>query len=221
VSTFFPEHVDTTFLYPTTSTTYTGPLGTHEVPCHVSAAVAEIPKIDCPYPFVNPLAEGHLESCIQPCPVQAYDDGEYTAMWALSNGIGIVGFALNLFLACTWLIAGRRHLSDQPYQLKWCIFAGLSYGLVGTFPSLILKYDLPCECETEECMGTSMVCAINRFSIYVLLSILINLCALTYEIASAVNNATGYNNKTALNLMTTVLPMLLAALGFALEGGQI
>jgi hypothetical protein len=142
-------------------------------------------------------------------------------MWALSNGIGMVGFASNLFLACTWLIAGKSHLSEQPYQLKWCIFAGLAHGLVGTFPSLILKYDLPCECETEECTGTSIMCTINRFSIYVLLSILINLCALTYQIASAVKGATGHNNKTALNLVTTVVPILLAGLGFALEGYQI
>jgi hypothetical protein len=191
------------------------------VPCYVPGAAAEIPKIDCPHPFVNPLAEDHLESCIQPCPVQAYDDGEYTAMWALSNGIGIVGFALNMFLACTWFIAGKRHLSAQPFQLKWCIFAGLVYGLVGTFPSLIMKYDLPCECETEECTGTSTMCTINRFGIYVLLSVLINLCALTHQLASAVKDTTVHNNKMALNLMTTVVPILLAALGFALEGGQL
>ena len=218
VSIYFPEHVNTTFLYPVTSASYTGPLGTHEVPCHVPGAAAEIPKIDCPYPFVNPLAKDHLESCIQPCPVQAYDDGEYTTMWALSNGIGIVGFALNLFMACTWRIAGKRHRSDQPYQLNWCIFAGLAYGLMGTFPSLILKYDLPCECETEECTGTSLMCTVNRFSIYVLLSILINLCGLTYQIASAIVGATGHKNKSILNLLTTVVPALFAMLGFALEG---
>jgi hypothetical protein len=182
---------------------------------------AEIPKIDCPYDFVNPLAADHLESCIHPCPVQAHDESEHTTMWALSNGIEVVGFALNLFLACTWFIAGKRHLSDQPFQLKWCMFAGLVCALVGTFPSLILKHDLPCECETEECMGTSTMCAVNRFSIYVLLSILINLCALTCQLASAVKGASGHDNKTALNLTTTVVPMLLAALGFALEGDQL
>ena len=64
------------------------------------------------------------------------------------------------------------------------------------------------------------MCMINRFSIYVLLSVLINLCALTYQIASAVNGATGHDNKTALNWMTTIVPILLAALGFALEGDQ-
>jgi hypothetical protein len=71
---------------------------THEVACFVPGAVAEIPQVECPHPFVNPLAMDHVESCIQPCPVQAYNDGEYTFMWGLSMGVGLVGFALNLFM---------------------------------------------------------------------------------------------------------------------------
>ena len=71
---------------------------THEVACFVPGAVVEIPQVECPHPFVNPLAIDHVESCIQPCPVQAYNDEEYTFMWGLSMGIGLVGFALNLFM---------------------------------------------------------------------------------------------------------------------------
>jgi hypothetical protein len=115
-------------------------------------------------------------------------------MWVISNGIGVVGFLLNLFIAVTWSIAGKPRLSDQPYQFKWCIYAGLVYGCVGTLPSLILKYDLPCECGTEECLGDSTMCTINRVSMYELLSILINLCGLTYQIASTVAVATGHKN---------------------------
>ncbi len=38
-----------------------------------------------------------------------------------------------------------------PYQVKACVFAGLLNAIVGTLPSLIMKYDLPCsECNTEE-----------------------------------------------------------------------
>jgi hypothetical protein len=38
-----------------------------------------------------------------------------------------------------------------PYQVKACVFAGLLYSIVGTLPSFIMKYDLPCsECNTEE-----------------------------------------------------------------------
>jgi hypothetical protein len=78
--------------------------------------------------------------CIQACPVQAYTDGEYTTMWGISNGIGLIGFSFNLFMACTWLIAGKKHFDKVPYQLKFCVFAGLLFSLVATLPSLALKY---------------------------------------------------------------------------------
>ncbi len=71
-------------------------------------------------------------------------------MWGFSNGIGTVGLLLNLFMALTWTIADKRDLMKTPYQLKFCVFAGLLFGAVGTLPSFILKYDLPCTCETEE-----------------------------------------------------------------------
>ena len=73
---------------------------------------------------------------------------EYTLMWTTRNGIEVVGFFLNCFMASTWIIAGN--LSKQSFQVKYCVFAGLLYGLIATFPSLVLKYELPCECETEE-----------------------------------------------------------------------
>jgi hypothetical protein len=51
---------------------------------------------------------------------------------------------------CTWMMKGKRHLSQQPYQMQFCVFAGILYGLVETLPSLAMKYDLPCQCETQE-----------------------------------------------------------------------
>ena len=81
------------------STLYTLPDSTtREVACFVPGEITEIPQIECPHPFVNPLAIDHVESCIQPCPVQAYTDEEYTLMWGLSMGVGLVGFALNFFM---------------------------------------------------------------------------------------------------------------------------
>ena len=149
-SWFFPEHLDTSALYPAVSSIYAHADGTTaEVPCFVPGEVGAIPQIECPAPFVNPISED-MGGCIQACPVQAYTDGEYTVMWSVSNGIGLIGLFLNLFMACTWLIAGKEHFDSQPYQLKSCIFTGILFSLVGTLPSLVLKYDLPCECETEE-----------------------------------------------------------------------
>jgi hypothetical protein len=151
ISWLFPPNMETTFLYPEVSSKYTLPDGsTTDVACFVPGEAKETPKIECPFPFVNPVAKDHLESCIQPCPVQAYSKEEYTLMWVISNGVGLIGFLLNLFMACTMMIGGQHHISKQPHSLKFCVFAGCLFGLVGTIPSLALKYDLPCECETEE-----------------------------------------------------------------------
>ena len=137
-------------LYPEATSIYAFPNGsTQEVPCFIPGK-AEVQKADCPYPFVNPIADDHPESCIQPCPPAAYTDNEYTVMWAAANSIGLIGLCLNIFMACTWLIGGRRFLSDQPYQLKFCVFAGILHGAVETLPSLALKYNLACGCQTEE-----------------------------------------------------------------------
>jgi hypothetical protein len=165
-------------------------------------------------------------------------------MWGLSNGVGLVGLGLNLFLACTWLIAGRgKYFAKQPYQLKFCVFAGLLFGVVATLPSLALKYDLPCECATEEwyvflcctveswlrilqsCFytnfdstGSSTMCAINRASMYILLSILVNLCALTYQLVALIASGEQQNRrKSALKVVSTAVPILLGMLGYALE----
>jgi len=220
-SIHFPENVDTAALYPEKSFEYTLFDGTvRDVQCFIPGEAKEAARFGCPQPFVNPIDDNHVESCIQPCPVQAYTDEEYSVMWAISNGIGIIGLSLNLFMTCTWMIAGKRIRSKLPYQLKFCVFAGLLFGMLGTLPSLILKYDLPCECDTEECTGTSTVCAINRASIYILLSILINLCALTFKLAHAIVGSKRRLHQGTLNFFCTAIPILLAILGYALEGGS-
>jgi hypothetical protein len=150
MSVMFPPNLALDYLYPEASVTYTQDDGSIlDIACFIPG-VAEVQKVVCPLPFVNPLADDHLESCIQPCPVQAYTDDEYTLMWGFSNGIGVVGLSLNVFMAATWANGSRNEFSALPYQLKVCVFAGILYGLVGTLPSLVMKYGLPCACETEE-----------------------------------------------------------------------
>jgi hypothetical protein len=91
--------MDTSSLFPNASSTYTDSNGiVHNVPCFIPGEAPDAGEIKCPYPFVNPLADDHLASCIQPCPVQAYTDEEYTWMWGISNGIAIVGFSMNVFM---------------------------------------------------------------------------------------------------------------------------
>ncbi len=51
---------------------------------------------------------------------------------------------------CRWL-GGKKVFLAVPCQVQACVFSGLLYSIVGTLPSLIMKYDLPCsECTTEE-----------------------------------------------------------------------
>ena len=150
LSSNFPPNLALDYLYPEASVTSTQGDGSFfDVACF-TPGVVEVQKVICPLPFVNPLADDNLESCIQPCPVQAYTDDEYTLMWGFSNGIGVVGLSLNVFMAATWAMGSRKEFSALPFQLKVCVFAGILYGLVGTLPSLVMKYELPCACETEE-----------------------------------------------------------------------
>jgi hypothetical protein len=56
MSIYFPSNLETTFLYPQTSSVYTHADGTtHDVTCFVPKA-AEIPKVECPHPFGKSLA---------------------------------------------------------------------------------------------------------------------------------------------------------------------
>jgi hypothetical protein len=48
-------------------------------------------------------------------------------------------------------LGGKKVFLAVPYQVKACVFSGLLYAIVGTLPSLIMKYELPCsKCNTEE-----------------------------------------------------------------------
>jgi hypothetical protein len=63
------------------------------------------------------------------------------------------------------------------------------------------------------------MCAINRMSMYILLSILINLCALTYQLVALIAGGSNKHkmNQGALNVLSTAVPILLGILGYALE----
>jgi hypothetical protein len=85
MSLMFPPHLALDYLYPEASVTHTQDDGSFlDVACF-TPEMAEVQKVACPLPFVNPRADDHLESCIQPYPVQAYTDDEYTLMWGFSQ----------------------------------------------------------------------------------------------------------------------------------------
>ncbi len=62
------------------------------------------------------------------------------------------------------------------------------------------------------------MCAVNRASIYVLLSIMTNLSALTFQIVTAILWGEKSTNKTLLKVLPTVVPIILLIIGYSLEG---
>jgi hypothetical protein len=111
------------------------------------------------------------------------------------TSLAIIDLLSALALLATWAISKKGEFQSTPYQLKFCVFASLLYGVMETLPSLFLKFDLPCGCETEEwCVsvpffaticygllafdpspfmfysstGDGTMCWINRGSVYIL-----------------------------------------------------
>lgn len=149
----FPRFMTSELLYPEEFSIYTGPDGvSYEVPCHVPGQADVFDEIICSPPFVNSILPETNRACVHACPVSQFSEEEYTTMWAVFSGIGMCSLALNLFMVGTWKLAGWR---QTPFQLKSCVYFGLLYGIVETIPTLILKFDLPCEHPTEEEIGSS------------------------------------------------------------------
>jgi hypothetical protein len=138
-------------LFPESTSTYSINGVQHHVPCTIAGqARGATAKIECPNPFVLPIDPNNAKSCVGPCPPPAYTHDEYSLMWMIFSVIGLLGFLLNIFMAATWTISGKRHFKDIAVQLKACVGFGLLYGLTSTLPVVCLKFDLPCSCETEE-----------------------------------------------------------------------
>jgi len=115
----WPRNMDTRELYPEKTSKYTFSSGISvEVDCFTLEKEVEIAKIECPDKFVNPVNPNHLKPCIKPCPVAAYSDFEYTLMWVSAGLIGLLGWKLNVFMALTWCVGGKRLFRTVPYQLK-------------------------------------------------------------------------------------------------------
>jgi hypothetical protein len=62
------------------------------------------------------------------------------------------------------------------------------------------------------------MCSINRLSIYLLLAIMVNLSLLTYSLVSLIFRRDKSTSKKLLNLLSTVVPLILTIVGYALDG---
>ena len=83
----YPMGMGTDAMFPEVSAVFTDPVtGTsHDVACYIPGVEAEIEDVVCPFPFVRPNDKGNPRPCIQPCPVSAYSEDEYTLMWTLAT----------------------------------------------------------------------------------------------------------------------------------------
>ena len=146
-STFFPRGMATDALFPSTFSVYTDPdTGIlYESPCYTPNAEAVVESVVCPSPFLPPMTDKWRgkANCIKPCPVQAYSDDEYRAMWIISSAPACLGLLCNIFMALTWYIGGKKIFKSNPFYMKMCVGCGLLYGIVDTLPVLILGEELP------------------------------------------------------------------------------
>jgi hypothetical protein len=188
LSVDFPPNVDGAALYPEEFSKYTTEEGgVYDVQCFVPGEEPEAAAFVCPFPFVSPV-EGYTgSSCVKACPVPAYTAEEYDSMWVAYAVPSTIGFALNLFMGITWAVGGKKTFKSQPFPIKLCVIGGLLYGCIDTIPVLALKFDLPCSTETEEGIGSSALCAINRSSRYILLAIMCSLACLAYGLFAAIS----------------------------------
>ena len=217
----FPRFMSSNMLYPEAFSTYTGPDGvSHEVPCTIPGQ-ADVFKATCPDLFVNAFFPETNRGCVYACPV-SYDVNQFTiddynTMWTVFVTIGMCSFFLNMFMVCTWELAGFRKVNEMPFQLKACVFLGILYGVVETLPSLFLKFDLPCVNETVEEVGSSVMCYVNRSGQYILLGIMVNLCTLTAEIYRALANMTSHESHMIVNVLSTGIPFLFMVIAYILD----
>jgi hypothetical protein len=213
----FPYGMSRDSLYPVEASVFSHVDGNeYDVPCFVPGNKDAIVDLEpCPHPYVRPVGG----VCSDPCPSNAYSMSEWNAMWLHASIPSTVGLLLNLFLALTWCMGGVKHRKHIQFQLKVCVALAIVYGIVDTAPVLFLKFNLACECSTSECVGTSLACAINRSSIFILLGIMVNLCGLTYALYATLDDAGGrpHFKRAAVDKACLVVPVVFVVLGYAFD----
>jgi len=213
----FPKGMTAGDLYPQAFSTFTTPDEVvHEVSCFEPALDPPYSLPQCPDGWVSPIDKYNVKPCVKPCISAAYSDSQYDIMWGIASFCGVCGAVLNGYMALTWFLGGSKVFDAVPFQLQFCVFAGLLYTPIVTLPALLIKNDVACDdCKTEECAGESWVCALNRSGVYVLFGILLNLCVLTHKMLGALGAGKGGNSKNkAAQVVGVGYPVLLVTLAY-------
>jgi hypothetical protein len=122
-------------MFPETTMEYTDPSSNvaHTLSCYIPGIEPKVASIVCPDPFVRPIDGNHPANCIQPCPVSAYTNQQYTGMWMVSSVVATCGLCLNLFMILTWSLGTKRDFAAIRFQIRSCVIGGVLYGLVRSF----------------------------------------------------------------------------------------
>jgi hypothetical protein len=142
----------------------------------------------CPEPFVVNtgivFADGSSSQrfCVAPCPSFVYTRDEYQSMWYGFIVIGLFALFLNLFQSWELLSnlvfrnAYAEALGSRKCKnafLYWIVLLSVLHGIVVVLPAAILFDDVPCgDCGTELCFGESMLCQLNKLSVFLTTAIL-------------------------------------------------
>jgi len=120
-------------------------------------------------------------------------------------------------MALTWSLANTRERKGINAQLRLGVWLGILYGVVDAIPVSAWKHDVPCSCETEECLGSSLPCIINRSSVYILLAIMTNLALLTFDLYRVVKDPNAKRQTKTLDWLALLIPFVLMVVGYAVD----
>ena len=105
---FFPRNMAKSELYPEESSVYTFPDGsTHDVACSNRFSL-EGDSIECPGRFVPSTKTDSNAACVMTCPISAFTNEEYNAMWL---GVVVPGFPLPLLRLALLVCHSSANLS--------------------------------------------------------------------------------------------------------------
>jgi len=221
----YPIFMKAGAMYPEDSSTYELDGVELEVQC-TRRFSKEAEAVDCPEPFLPPISPDSTAACTGPCPIATFSNDEYDAIWLSASLPGVVGGLANSGMLSLWVLGTKEFSKLNPPLLRGCIAAGMLYLVVETLPVLILQSDLPCGCDTNECIGengASFLCVLNRSSPYLLMIILLSLMALLLELYCKMNKKAKLAEfmKHRAVLLSWAFPLFLMVIAFAVEGKDI
>jgi hypothetical protein len=138
-------------------------------------------EIECPAQFIKNAGASAggapapgKQFCVGTCPSNALVPDEYQLLWYLHVVPGILACAVNTAALASWVFTRKAaHSARGPARKLTTItlvgFAALN-GLLGVLPVALLQDDLVCDCESEICFSSGLLCKLNQVSVYLVMA---------------------------------------------------